>query len=134
MLGSILVLSVPFALLEKRARQKRLELAFLGRAARSDDQFHDEFFSAGGNSKEITVKVRQIMEEEFGADLSRLSPEDDLAGNLSILHEFDSLAAVELVTRLEEEFGIKIGDAEAEQTRTVADIIELVQSKTKVSD
>ncbi len=73
--------------------------------------------------------MRKILEDELDADLSRLSVEDDFSQNLSFFWAYDSMADVEIVTRLEEEFRIKITDAEAGRTHTVEDIVNLVWNK-----
>lgn len=40
----------------------------------------------------------------------------------------DSLDIVEIIMRLEEQFGVQIADTQAEQLSTVKDVIELVHS------
>lgn len=77
----------------------------------------------------MVVGVGTILEEQLSADLSRLRDTDDLSKNLAFFWDFDSLADVEIVCALEERFGIKISDEEAERTKTVADIVHLVQTK-----
>jgi len=49
-------------------------------------------------------------------------------GSGSIFFDYDSMASVEIVGRLQEEFGIKITDAEAQKTHAVEDMINLVWS------
>ncbi len=40
----------------------------------------------------------------------------------------DSLALVEIIMKLEEQFGIEIDDAKAEQMKNVSDVVEYVHS------
>ncbi len=63
----------------------------------------------------IVEGVKSIFEEQFDADMSRRSSEDDFSKNLSFLWAWDSMPDVEIVNQLEEKFHIKITDSEAEQ-------------------
>jgi len=127
----LIVLGIPLALWEGRAKRKKMELAFAGREPLSEDSFYERYIQSRGVPANVVVKIRRILEDELNADLSRLSAEDDFSRNLSFFWEYDSLADVEIVMRLEEEFSIKITDAEAGQTRTVEDIVNLVWRKLR---
>lgn len=111
---------------EKRIVNRKLDEVFSGRARHSPESFYENYFRDQGISPYIVIRVREILEDEFGYDLSRLSAEDDLTGNLSVFFEHDSLVDVEIVMRLEEEFGISIEDKEAEKAKTIRDIVTLV--------
>jgi acyl carrier protein len=116
---------------QSRAVKKKVEAAFAGREPLDDQTFYERYFSSRGVPSHVVVKVRRILEEEFDVDLSRLSAEDDFARNLSFIVEYGSLDAVEFVIRLEEEFSIKISDAEAEHTTTVEGIVNMVWNKLR---
>jgi acyl carrier protein len=45
----------------------------------------------------------------------------------SLAKDFDSLDVVELVTALEEELGVKISDKEADEVKTVQDLVRLIR-------
>jgi len=47
----------------------------------------------------------------------------------SVLRSFDSLDAVELVMEIEEEFDINLADDEAEQAKTVRDLIRVLSKR-----
>ena len=91
--------------------------------------FYTSYFKGTGISKKVVDGVKQVLEEQLSADLSRLSAEDDFSKNLNFFWKLDSLADVEIIIALEEEFNIKIEDFEAEQTFTVRDIVNLVSGK-----
>ena len=57
--------------------------------------------------------------------------EDDLNRNLSFFFQYDSMAVVEIVQRLEEEFEIEIGNKEAAEAHTIRDIVNLVWTKLR---
>ena len=114
---------------ESKAKKKKFEAAFAGQEPLDEQIFYERYFQARGVPADVVIKVRRILEDALDADLPRLKAEDDFTKNLSFFFQYDSLADVELVGRLEEEFSIKIADAEAERTRTVEDIISLVWLK-----
>jgi acyl carrier protein len=137
-LGQILLLlvllilfGIPLSLWEGRKKKRKMEEAFAGREPLDEQTFYEKYFRARGVPADIVLKVRHILEDELNADLSRLAAEDDFSRNVSFFWEYDSLADVEIVMRLEEEFGIKITDAEAGRTRTVEDIVNLVWGKLR---
>jgi acyl carrier protein len=63
--------------------------------------------------------------------MSRLNLDDDFSQNLSFFWDYDSMANVEIICSLEEKFKIKILDKEAEETKTVNDIVNLVARKAQ---
>jgi acyl carrier protein len=137
-LGQILILlallaliGIPLSLWEGRKKKRKLEEAFAEREPLAEHAFYEKYFRARGVPADIVLKVQRILGDELNADLSRLSAGDDFSRNLSFFWEYDSMADVEIVMRLEEEFGIKIADAEAERARTVEDIVDLVWGKLR---
>jgi acyl carrier protein len=79
----------------------------------------------------VVGRFRRVLQDALNADMSRLRGDDDFEQNLSFFWEFDSMADVELIIKLEEEFGIKIRDAEAQQASSVEEMVELVWSKLR---
>jgi acyl carrier protein len=131
LIAILLVIGIPVWLYESRAKRKKFEAAFAGRDPLDEQAFYETYFQSRGVPADVVIKVRRILEEVLGADLSRMKAEDDLTKNLSFFFQYDSMADVELVERLEEEFSIKIADAEAEKTRTVEEIVGLVWLKLR---
>lgn len=127
----LLVIGIPMWIYESRAKKKKFAAAFAGREPLDDQAFYEMYFQSRGVPADVVIKVRRILEEVLDANLSCLKAEDDLTKNLSFFFQYDSMADVELVERLEEEFSIKIADAEAEQTRTVENIVNLVWLKLR---
>jgi len=127
----IIAIGIPMAIYAARAKKKRIEETFRGRQPLDERTFYETYFESRGVPFFVVAKVRQILESELGADLSRLSAADDFSRNLSFFWDYESGAAVEIVVRLEDEFGIKITDAEAQQTTTIDDIVNLVWFKVR---
>ena len=74
---------------------------------------------------DIEKKVNDILVDKLGVDYEDVKPEasfmDDLGG--------DSLDCVEVLMKVEKEFSISIEDEEADKTKTVKDIYDLVERK-----
>lgn len=114
---------------ESRAKERKVQETFAGRESLTPEAFYDRYFLGLGIAPEVVVGIRKILEKQLGADMSRLSVEDDFSNNLSFFWDFDSMADVELVLAIEEHFQIKIADTEAEQTHTVSELVHLVSNK-----
>ena len=75
----------------------------------------------------VFERVRKIVAEQLGADESEIKPEASFMEDLTA----DSLALVELITSLEEEFSkegkhIEISDEDAEKIVTVQDAVNYI--------
>lgn len=74
---------------------------------------------------EIESRMKDVLVSELGLDESNITPSARFEEDL----EVDSLGVVELLMALEDEFGVKIPDEEAESIHTVGEAIDLVHSK-----
>jgi len=72
-------------------------------------------------------RVREIVAEQLEKDIN------DVKGESSFIEDLgaDSLDIVELVMKMEEEFGIEIPDEEAEKIKTVNDVVQYIASHKK---
>jgi acyl carrier protein len=75
----------------------------------------------------IDAKVIRIVSEQFGVKSSEISRTSRLKEDLKA----DELDQVELVMELEDEFQISIADEDAEDLRSVGQIIDYVRSQPK---
>jgi acyl carrier protein len=116
-------------LISKRQFEEKLDEAFHGRTPLTDDEFYEAFFAKQGILKEIPLAVKRIFEEQFGADFSRIHDDDDFSKELRFIWNYDSLVDVAIVIAIEEEFGIKVSDAEATEMKTIKAIVETVWAK-----
>lgn len=69
-------------------------------------------------------KVVESIVEKLSIDKSRVHPTSTLA-DLGA----DSLDIVEIVMKLEEQFGIEINDEDAEKLHTVQEVVDYVQAR-----
>lgn len=74
-------------------------------------------------SDPILDKITGIIAEQLDVETSEVSPEKSFTDDLGA----DSLAIVELVLALEEEFGIKIPDDKVDSIKTVGDAVEYIR-------
>ena len=70
----------------------------------------------------VEQRVREIVAEQLERDVNEVTKTASLIDDLGA----DSLDVVELVMKMEEEFGIEIPDEEAEKIKTVNDVIQYI--------
>jgi len=74
----------------------------------------------------VEDKVKKIIAEKLGVDLSEVVPEASFVDDLGA----DSLDLVELIMSMEEEFDIDISDEDAEKLVTFQDVIDYIKAHT----
>jgi acyl carrier protein len=72
----------------------------------------------------IEARVRKIIVRQLRVDEQRIIPEAGFIKDLGA----DSLALVELIMAMENEFGCRIADSDAEKIRTVGDAITYLET------
>jgi acyl carrier protein len=78
---------------------------------------------------ELLERVYAIVGEQLGVEKETLVPEANLLDDLGA----DSLDVVELVMAIEEEFGIEVPDADAENIRTLGDITRYIEARAETA-
>ncbi|MCY4620872.1 MAG: acyl carrier protein [bacterium] len=74
---------------------------------------------------QVQAKMRDLLVDELGLDADKITDEATFEEDL----EVDSLGVVELLMALEDEFGVKIPDEEAENITAVGEAIDMVVAK-----
>lgn len=74
---------------------------------------------------EISAKLGGLLVNELGLDADKIND----AANFEEDLEVDSLGVVELLMAMEDEFGVKIPDEEAETIHTVGQAIDIIVGK-----
>lgn len=74
---------------------------------------------------EVAGRLSEVLVSELGLEASKISEEAHFEEDLDV----DSLGVVELLMALEDEFGVKIPDEEAESIMTVGQAIDVVHGK-----
>ena len=75
----------------------------------------------------VDDKLQNIISEQLGVDLKKVTPEASFAGDLGA----DSLDSVELIMAIEDEFEIEITDEDAEKLKTVGELQDYVNANKK---
>jgi acyl carrier protein len=76
---------------------------------------------------EIKEKVKSIIVDKLGVDVSEVTDEASFANDLGA----DSLDTVELIMEFEKEFNISIPDEQAEKIVTVGNAIDYISTSVK---
>ena len=75
----------------------------------------------------VFEKVKKIIAEELNVKEEKITMEANLVEDL----EADSLDAVEIIVRIEEEFDLQVDDEAAENVKTVGDLVKCIEANIK---
>ena len=74
--------------------------------------------------EEVLDQVKQILVQQLGVDEDQVTPEASFQDDL----DADSLDLVELIMELEDQFGVKISDEEAQGIKTVDQAVDYIMA------
>ena len=78
-------------------------------------------------NNELYEKVVKLISKEMGIDEKKFQPKSNFVDDLGC----DSLDTVEIVMKIEEEFGISIPDDAAERIHTVGELTDYIEGQLK---
>ncbi len=76
------------------------------------------------NREEIETTIKDILVEDFEVDAAKLTPDVDLFADLDL----DSIDAVDLVVRLQQEVKRKVDPAQFRKIRKLSDVVDAVEA------
>ncbi|KAJ8598521.1 hypothetical protein CTAYLR_001314 [Chrysophaeum taylorii] len=71
---------------------------------------------------DVESKLKEIVAEQLGVEESTITAEASFASDLGA----DSLDVVEMVMKIEEEFGVELPDERAEEVQNLSDAVRVV--------
>jgi acyl carrier protein len=123
-----LALASPLVYLGIYVARRRLRAARLlaSREPLDERAFARQFFLESTRRYEIARGVREVLGRHYPLPLEGLRPGDEFIKDLR-MDDFDSLATVEVVLDLEQQYGVKLPEERLASARTFRELVDIVE-------
>jgi acyl carrier protein len=115
-------------LLHEWSNKRRAKRLLATRRALNSTAFGRTYFGESDRRASVAAEVREVLAEHVPYSLEGLAPDDAFVRDLR-MDELDSMSTVELVLGLEQRFGIKIPDAEAQRILTFRELVDYLEQR-----
>jgi len=126
LMGGAVVVSAAGVLLYERHNRRRAERLLQRRPALDPARFGQVYFGEARRAQ-LAAEVREILAEHVPYSLAGLAPDDAFVQDLR-MDALDSMSTVEFALGVEEHFGIKIPDADAERILTFRQLLDYLDT------
>lgn len=123
LMGAAVVISGAGVLLYERHNRRRAQRLLQGRPALDAAGFGQAYFGESPRRAMLAARVREVLAEHVPYALEGLGPDDAFVQDLR-MDALDSMSTVEFALGLEERFGIKIPDTDAERILTFRQLLD----------
>jgi len=122
-MGGAVLISAAGVLLYERHNRRGAERLLQGRPALDPAGFGQAYFGDSARRAQLAAEVREILAEQVPYSLAGLGSDDAFVQDLR-MDALDSMSTVEFALGVEEHFGIKIPDADAERILTFRQLLD----------
>jgi acyl carrier protein len=124
-IGFVVAIIMVALWLQEISIRRRVAKRMQNRDELNPKDFGKHFFSL--DLAPIATRLHVILARHVDVDLSRLHPDDGFIDDLE-MDELDSLSTLEFTIDVEQEFGIKIPNADATRLESFRDVVQYIST------
>jgi len=128
MIAGAAALSGAGVFLHERSNRRRAERLLAPRPQLDPASFGRAYFGESGPRAALAAQLREILARHVPFTLDGLAADDAFVKDLW-MDELDSMSAVEFLLDIEEHFGIKVPDEDAEAIRTFRQLLDYLEHR-----
>jgi acyl carrier protein len=119
--------------LHEWSNRRRARRLLASRPALDPTAFGRAYFGESEHRALLAAQVREVLAEHVPYSLEGLGPDDTFVEDLR-MDELDSMSTLDLVLGLEQRFGIKIPDDDAQSIRSFRGLVDYLEKRVPAAD